>query len=94
MEDKLGIKMNVFRDGDLKGMGVFGKELTELEGDYLQDRVMECSERFKGFVRDRRPGIADETMQGQTFESRNARELNLIDGVFSDLAFLVSRVAG
>ena len=89
--DKLGIDMVVSRDGIYKGMGLPGKPITEEERGLLDERVAEISERFKGFVRDRR-GLDDEVMQGQTYTGKKARGLGLIDGVFADFADFLAAI--
>lgn len=94
MSEKLGIDINVFRDGTLKGMGVMGKSLTSDEADYLQARVDELSEKFKGYIRSRRVDVSDQTMQGQTFNSRDALAYGLIDGIMTDLSELIAAAAG
>lgn len=92
MMAKMGIEMNVLRDGALKGMGLFGKALTEAEKSHLQQRVDELSVDFKGYIRERRPGVEDDTMQGQTFPAPAALKKGLIDGIFDDLPALVASV--
>jgi signal peptide peptidase SppA len=84
MFSKIGVEMFVARDGDFKGLGLFGKPLTEEERGLIQERVMDVSDRFKGFVSLRRPFIAPESMRGQTFAAPKAEQAKLIDGIFSD----------
>jgi signal peptide peptidase SppA len=90
MLGKLGVSLNVFRDGPLKGMGLFGKELTDEESAHIQAGVDKVSVEFKGFVRAQRPGIAEETMHGQAVDGDEAVEARLYDAHFDDLAELVA----
>lgn len=87
---KFGVTLNLFRDGALKGMGLFGKSLTAEEGAHIQAGVDKVSAEFKGFVRARRPGIEDATMQGQVFDGDEAIEARLLDGHVDDLADLLA----
>lgn len=87
---KLGIGLHLFRDGALKGMGLFGKSLTDVEAAHIQAGVDKVSAEFKGFVRARRPGIADATMQGQVFDGDEAIAARLLDGHVDDLADLIA----
>ena len=90
MLGKLGISLKLFRDGPLKGMGIFGKSLTDDEAAHVQAGVDKVSAEFKGFIRARRPGIAEETMHGQVFDGDESITARLIDGHVEDLAELVA----
>lgn len=85
MLGKLGVSLKMFRDGPLKGMGLFGKEMTTEEEAYVQAGVDKTSAEFKGHVRAARPGIQDDTMHGQVFDGNEAEAVKLIDGTFADL---------
>lgn len=85
-----GLKLKLFRDGALKGMGLSGKEWTPEEDAFLQGRVDKASAAFKGFVRSRRPGIAETTMQGQWFDGDECQPLRLIDGIAADLDSVIT----
>jgi signal peptide peptidase SppA len=88
--EKEGVKLHLFRDGALKGMGLFGKELTPEESAHIQAGVDKVSLEFKSFIRARRPGIADATMQGQVFDGDEAIAARLLDRHVEDLAELVA----
>lgn len=78
---ELGIKLELFRDGSLKGIGLMGKELTDKEKAFLAETVATNGAIFKDFVRARCPDVTDETMQGQWFSGDQARERGLVDAV-------------
>lgn len=90
MLGKFGIALKLFRDGPLKGLGIFGKSLTDEEAAHIQAGVDKVSAEFKGFVRARRPGIADTTMQGQVFDGDEGIAVKLLDGHVEDLADLIA----
>lgn len=87
---KEGIETIVFRDGELKGIGIFGKEVTEKERAHIQADVDEISAQFKGHIRSRRPGIQDSTMQGQCFCGEKAVGAKLVDRLVNDPAVVLA----
>lgn len=90
--EELGIKLEFFRAGNLKGIGVPGKEFTDEERAFLLGRVQRINSRFTGFVRSMRGDIADSTMQGQWFDGEEGVALGLVDATVSGLPELVSAV--
>lgn len=82
MLEQMGIKLEMFRDGSLKGIGVVGKELTDDERTFLDDTVQRSGKIFKDLVREKRPDVAESTMQGQWFDADQARPLGLVDLIF------------
>lgn len=86
----LGVKLHLFRDGDLKGLGLFGKELTPEESAHIDEGVQKISRQFKGYVRERRGAVADDTMRGQCHDGDECVALNLVDGNYHSLSELVS----
>lgn len=70
--DEWGVKLELFRDGSLKGIGLMGKELTADERTFLQADVEASGKIFKDTVRARWPGASDADMQGQWFSGEAA----------------------
>lgn len=87
-----GIKLELFRAGSLKGIGIPGKPFTDDERTFLNERVQRINSRFTGHVRSMRGEVADSTMQGQWFDGDEALDLNLVDAVVSGLPELVAAV--
>jgi protease-4 len=85
-----GLKLKLFRDGKLKGIGLDGKEWTPDEDAFLQSRIDKASGLFKGFVRAQRPGVSDETMQGQWFDGDDAAQKGLVDDLSPDLKSVIT----
>lgn len=83
-----GVELHLFRAGDLKGIGVFGKELTPAESAFLDAGVQRSNARFISAVLSRRPGVSADTMQGQWFDGDEARLLSLTDATISTLSEL------
>lgn len=92
---ELGIKLELFRDGALKGIGVMGKELTAEEKQFLQDCTLRSGKVFKDFVRQQRTDVQESTMQGQWFDGEQAVSLRLADMlVQSEAAVAAEIIAG
>lgn len=90
---EMGIKLELYRAGDYKGIGVPGKQTTEKESAFIQSSVERSNDQFKAFVRARRPGARDEDMQGQWIEGDEAVERGLADATVSGLDEVLARVA-
>lgn len=76
---ELGIKLELFRVGTFKGIGIMGKEITDEERTFLQDSVDRAAKVFKDLIRAQRPDVKEETMQGQWFDGEQAIALGLAD---------------
>lgn len=93
-----GLKLELFKAGKLKAIGLEGKAFTEEERIFLQQGVDRANSRFtEAVVANRREAtgrvISDETMQGQWFDGEQAVENGLADRLVSGLAealFLIS----
>jgi signal peptide peptidase SppA len=88
-----GLKLKLFKNGDLKAMGHPGKEWTTEEEEFLQTRVDARALEFKDHVRSHRPGIAASTMQGQTFDAGSA-PVGLVDRIALDLSDVLQHEIG
>ncbi len=78
----IGIDVNRFRSGDLKGAGSPYKTLSEEEKKSFQDLIDNVYERFSSIVCERRhlePEVLKPLARGQAFTGNQARELGLID---------------
>ena len=94
---ELGIKLDFFRAGDLKGIGVMGRSLTDEEKAFLQADVDRTNARFIAAVRAGRAAggeVADSTMQGQWFDGEMAVQLNLADRIVLTLPALIDELRG
>ncbi len=86
MARQQGVKVQVFSSGKYKGMGVPGTSLTKDQAALMQQRIMDMADSFYEHVREMRgEDIADETMQGQTFQGESAVEAGLLDQVVDGL---------
>lgn len=78
-----GLKMEVFKSGRFKAMGLEGTSLTDEQRVMLQAHVDKTAAKFKAMVRAGRAGqkISDDVMQGQSFDTDAALANGLIDSV-------------
>lgn len=87
MAEMMGIKVELFKAGKFKGMGVAGTPLSEDQRALIQERVDGIAVEFKyDVVAGRaRAGkkILPETMQGQSFTTADAIARGLVDGAAS-----------
>lgn len=77
-----GIKVEMFKSGKHKGMGVAGTSLTDEQRTMLQTRVDQLGAQFRqAVISGRQREIASDVMQGQTFAADDAVKNGLIDAV-------------
>lgn len=77
--EKLGLKADVISSGDLKAMGFPGTSLTEVQRQYLQDRVTETHGEFMEAVRNVRGNISEDNFRGQAMYAQHAKSGGLLD---------------
>ena len=80
--NELGLDLNRFRSGDLKGSGSPWKELSDDEKYYFQDLVDDIYEQFLEITVENRQLSREELLplaRGQGFTGRQAKENGLID---------------
>lgn len=94
MLEEMGIKLELFRAGSLKAIGLPGKEMTDAERAFLQSTVDRCNKNFTNFVRERRGAVEDSTMQGQWFDGEQAVALGLADAVIQTESEVLDYIRG
>jgi len=88
-----GYKLVLIKAGELKGAGIAGSQITPAQIAAWQADVDMIYAQFTGSVRAARPGIADETMQGQAFYGPRALEAGLVDKIYNDVGEMLDDVA-
>lgn len=75
---KAGIALQLWKAGEQKGLGIPGNPVNEAQSAHLQAGV---DESYRLFTTDvlRNRALAEETMQGQCFNGKQALTLNLAD---------------
>lgn len=81
---KEGIKAIVVKNGEMKGLGFPGTEITEAQREELQRIVTATQQTFtEAVARGRSMNIADVPTDGRIFTASEALSLGLIDGIAS-----------
>lgn len=75
----MGIKVDVFTDGDQKGAGIPGTSLSDTQRRGIQERINHIGGMFKNAVQSRRPKVGPELMQGQWFYGDTCLQNGLAD---------------
>jgi ClpP class serine protease len=89
----MGIKLELYRAGDYKAIGLPGKVTTEKEAAFIQASVDRTNDQFRAFVRSRRPSVSEDDMQGQWIDGDEAVARGLADATVSGLPEVIARVA-
>lgn len=92
MLEEWGIKLELFKRGKYKAIGVMGNPLDKSAREFLDRDVQRTNDRFLAAVRAHRPGVATESMEGQWFDGEEAVELRLADEVVGSVAEVIARV--
>lgn len=93
MLDEWGIKLHLFKRGDLKALGLMGKELTEEEATFLDREVGRTNDRFLAAVKSTRGPLAEDTTQGQWFDGEEALDRRLVDHLVTGLPEVIQSVS-
>jgi ClpP class serine protease len=85
MLEEWGIKLELYRAGKYKAIGLPGKDTAEDEAKFIQSSVDRSNDIFKDFVRSRRPAAEESAMEGQWFDGAEAVAYGLADATVSTL---------
>jgi len=93
-----GLKLELFKAGSLKAIGLEGKAFTDSERAFLQDGVDRANARFTSAVLANRlqatgRTISDATMQGQWFDGEQAVANGLADRLVSGIGEAVALIS-
>lgn len=92
--DRAGLKINVFKSGEYKDLGSSTRPMTDAEKAIFQASIDAIGARFRADVKGNRPLIADESMQAQVFDGREALAAKLIDGIYNTQDEVVALMRG
>jgi protease-4 len=95
--DKVGMRMEIVKSGDVKDVGSYAREVTPEDRKMLQALIDDTHEQFIDVVaysRDLDPDEARELSDGSVFSGRQAMELGLIDrlGTLQDAISLLGEM--
>ncbi len=99
LADKLGIKQNTIKSGELKDAGNPFRDMNEKDKAYFQDVVDNSFGQFLDVVAKERKMNIDSLRQyanGRVFTGLQAKQIGLIDslGTFEDAVRITSKMAG
>ena len=99
LADKLGIKENIIKSGELKDAGSPFRDMNEKDKEYFQDVVNNSFGQFLDVVAKERKINKDTLMKyanGRVFTGLQAKEIGLIDslGTFEDAVRITGKMAG
>lgn len=99
LADKIGLKENVFKSGELKDAGNPFRDINEKDKAYFQDVVDNSFGQFLDVVSKERKIDKEKLLpnaNGRVFTGLQAKELGLIDslGTFEDAIRITSKMAG
>lgn len=97
--EKLGVKVQILRSGELKGAGIPSRPLSEAERANLQELIDQTYHQFVSDVAKGRHLPYDQVKalaNGGVFTGAKAKQLGLVDqlGNFQDAVSLAARLAG
>lgn len=89
-----GIKLELFKRGKFKAIGVLGNPLDKDARAFLDRDCGRTNDRFLAAVTAARPGVAKSTMEGQWFDGEEAVQLHLADRVVSGVGEVLAFARG
>lgn len=81
--EMFGLKVELAKTGELKGMGFPGVPWTDEQRAHMQQMVGDIFEDFRGAVLENRKDVPDEAMTGGAYMAKRAHSLALLDAVGS-----------
>ena len=88
-----GLKLELFRSGEKKAIGISGREWTDEDRAYMQAKADRAGAEFRSWVSARRPQVSAAAMDGSWFDGAQALDLGLIDGTALSIYDLVAELA-
>jgi ClpP class serine protease len=82
--DMAGIRIDVIKDGDVKGAGIPGTALSPDQRDDIQRMVTKYADMFRSHVDEYRI-IDGSNLNGSCFVGTDAEESGFVDGIISDI---------
>lgn len=83
MLDQVGIKVQVFRSGELKAAGYPGTALSDAEAAHFQSMVADVGNDFASWVTSYREELDLSLLDGRAVSGKQGLPLGLVDGVFT-----------
>ena len=91
--EEMGVKVNAISAGKYKLAGAPFKPMSKDERAMLQSKVDRLHAQFKSAVSSKRPNLPDDAMEGQVFDGKEAVDVGLVDGIYSNLPELIEDIS-
>ncbi len=85
-----GLKVEVFRSGELKAPGAYGMPLTDPQRQFMAAGIQEAFQLFRARVNARRPGVANLVFDGRAVMGSQAAQLGLVDSIVMGLSAVLT----
>jgi len=92
--EQMGIKAEMFKSGEYKGMGHPYIALTDKQRELMQAEVLSLNQMFRDWVNKHRDGVDESYMEGQTVMGEEALSVGLVDGIVSGRDEMLSVIRG
>lgn len=85
-----GLKLEVFSDGQYKGMGLPGTALSAEQRKFFSDRTQRIGDQFKSWVTEHRPQVNKEILNGMFMSADDGLSHGLVDEIHLTLDHFLS----
>lgn len=90
--EKEGIRLELFKAGKFKAMGVPGTSLDDEQREFFQADIDRTNGRFLAAVQAARPKIARDDLEGQWWDGEMAREKGFSDSLVRNLGQVIRQL--
>jgi signal peptide peptidase SppA len=90
--ENMGVKMEVFKSGKYKAIGLPGTSIDADGKAMIQASVVEVHDDFKADVRSVRSLVPDSAMEGQSFAAKKAASLGMLTGIVSGMDQILAEI--
>lgn len=90
--EKEGVKLELFKAGKFKAMGVPGSSLTDEQREFFQADIDRTNARFLAAVQTRRPQIARDDLEGQWWDGEQALAKGFSDSLVRNLGQVIRQL--
>lgn len=90
--ENMGVKMEVFKSGKYKAIGLPGTSIDAEGKDLIQQSVVDVHQDFKADVRSVRSLVPDSAMEGQSFSAKKAASLGMLTGIVSGMDQVLAEI--
>ncbi|CAB4147260.1 SppA Periplasmic serine proteases (ClpP class) [uncultured Caudovirales phage] len=90
--ENMGVKMEVFKSGKYKAIGLPGTAIDADGKEMIQQSVVDVHNDFKADVRSVRSLVPDSAMEGQSFPAKKAASIGMLTGIVSGMDQVLAEI--